>query len=190
MENFSSDPDRRPPDLQGLRKRLKDTVDETPTTTSTSVATTDSHHKKVKHERIDASKKNAEEKEVELLVPATVLPFSPPAAAAATAGGDVEVVGTMNPMRLPQMRQHCTEFPFDEDVQKFCGDCFCYVCDVSASECRNWSEEHCRATDTGARGPYCSIGLCAVRGSRGAGMRPRRRGDSCPTSASSCSQPQ
>lgn len=190
MENFSSDPDRRPPDLQGLRKRLKDTVDETPTTTSTSVATTDSNHKKVKQERIDASKKNAEEKEVELLVPATVLPFSPPAAAAATAGGDVEVVGTMNPMRLPHMRQHCTEFPFDEDVQKFCGDCFCYVCDVSASECRNWSEEHCRATDTGARGPYCSIGLCAVRGSRGAGMRPRRRGDSCPTSASSCSQPQ
>jgi hypothetical protein len=71
------------------------------------------------------------------------------AAAAASAGEDVELVGIKNSTRLSHMRQHCTEHPFAVDPKLFCQDCYCYVCDVPASECEAWETDHCRATNTG-----------------------------------------
>jgi hypothetical protein len=70
-------------------------------------------------------------------------------ASAAPNGDDVELVGTKNSTRLSHMRQHCTEHPFSVDPKLFCQDCYCYVCDVPASECETWERDHCRATNTG-----------------------------------------
>lgn len=74
--------------------------------------------------------------------------------------GDIVVVGTKNHTKLPHMRQHCTEKPFETRVLKetveriansnlsFCELCYCYVCDEKASECKLW-HKHCHATDQG-----------------------------------------
>jgi hypothetical protein len=80
------------------------------------------------------------------------------AAAAASKNDDVEVVGTKNQVRLPHMRQHCTEKPFDfpgfstaarnATRMQFCENCYCYVCDIKAGECKSWST-HSGASDHG-----------------------------------------
>ena len=105
-----------------------------------------------------------EEDDVEVLeAPA---PRNIPTAATTTArssnSDEIEVVGTVNQVLLPHMRQHCTEEPFlpfigssralteerlDNNV-KVCSLCYCYVCDVEASKCPTW-HHHCSATDSG-----------------------------------------
>ena len=66
---------------------------------------------------------------------------------------DIQLVGTLNEQRLPHMRQHCTEHPFREAVvsgsRKFCSECYCYVCDIRASDCQRW-DDHFGATDQGS----------------------------------------
>lgn len=76
----------------------------------------------------------------------------------------IEVVGTVSHVRLPHMRQHCTEHPFayfnssKEKLEKaghnekFCDKCYCYVCDVPVGECSQWANDHCHATDRGSTG--------------------------------------
>ena len=83
-----------------------------------------------------------------------------PCAAAAKASSsnddeeDVKVVGTKNHIRLPHMRQHCTEYPFQNDAKLLhCPECYCYVCDVAVAECTSWSS-HCRATNDGPQVGY------------------------------------
>jgi hypothetical protein len=66
----------------------------------------------------------------------------------------VQVVAT-SMLTLPHMRQHCTVHPFSnrtnsDDAAKnneiTCDLCYCYVCDVPAKDCKEWSV-HCQATD-------------------------------------------
>jgi hypothetical protein len=81
--------------------------------------------------------------------------------AAAAAQDDIQVVGTLNHVRLPHMRQHCTEQPFcstsqtairpaarDAKNRLSCNQCYCYVCDVMVAECKQW-RFHCNANDAG-----------------------------------------
>ena len=65
---------------------------------------------------------------------------------------EFQIIGDKNAMRLPHMRQHCVEHRFVEDNsrisvrmdatdvnecnQKYCNLCYCFVCDVPASECK------------------------------------------------------
>jgi len=47
-------------------------------------------------------------------------------------------------------RFHCVTKPFAFDPTAFCSNCFCYVCDVRASECQHWNDNqdedsHCFA---------------------------------------------
>jgi len=67
---------------------------------------------------------------------------------------------------LSQMRQHCTEKPFQNDTgyslaarravnAECCDCCYCYICDVPAWDCQgNWKEDHCLATDQGSQKEY------------------------------------
>jgi hypothetical protein len=101
-----------------------------------------------------------EEEDVEVLeapAPRNV-PTTATAAARSSNSDEIEVVGTVNQVLLPHMRQHCTEEPFLPftgsgmprlaNNMKVCSLCYCYVCDVEASKCPTWNE-HCSATDSG-----------------------------------------
>lgn len=83
------------------------------------------------------------------------------ASATGGAGDEVELVGTVNELRLPHARNDCLEKPFQGDEnyslhmrktvnQQFCDCCYCYVCEVKAGECQSWNE-HCLATDKGPK---------------------------------------
>ncbi len=64
---------------------------------------------------------------------------------------------------LPHARAHCMMKPFKlvrdrvgvesgDGNETFCANCFCYVCDVKASECQGWLPVgHCHAND---KDPY------------------------------------
>ncbi len=55
---------------------------------------------------------------------------------------------------MPHQREACSQYPFGwygknpqlilHNISK-CNNCYCYVCDINARECREWSE-HCHAT--------------------------------------------
>jgi len=73
---------------------------------------------------------------------------------------DVQMVGVVNEVKLPHMRQHCTKHKFVPNStisnSKFCNLCYCFVCDVPAKECKHWYEDesssesspwHCNAND-------------------------------------------
>jgi hypothetical protein len=80
---------------------------------------------------------------------------------------EVAVVGTRNRIRLPHMRQHCTDHPFGighgkvrpqfvtrlQQNTAHCHLCYCYVCDVLADQCNMWAT-HCYGTDAGPEAPY------------------------------------
>jgi hypothetical protein len=60
---------------------------------------------------------------------------------------------------LPHARAHCTKKPFKivkdrlgeeggQGNEQYCENCFCYVCDVKASECQGWLRVgHCHANE-------------------------------------------
>lgn len=83
------------------------------------------------------------------------------------------MVGAKNELKLPHLRQHCVEKPFDKSfsavvwpgMQAFdfsvvaklyglassknsaaCADCFCWVCDAPWKDCASWGL-HCHASD-------------------------------------------
>ena len=45
----------------------------------------------------------------------------------------------------PHSRKDCGRYPVGTDPLLFCAQCYCYVCEVKASECRAW-KSHCHAT--------------------------------------------
>ena len=69
---------------------------------------------------------------------------------------EVVFVGFSSPV-LPHTREHCPEYIFDRsdivcsnNIRK-CDKCYCYICDVSASECKVW-RSHCNASAKGQLG--------------------------------------
>ena len=45
---------------------------------------------------------------------------------------------------FPHLRESCPAFAFPSDAQHFCDKCFCFACDIPASECDMWPA-HCIA---------------------------------------------
>lgn len=70
-------------------------------------------------------------------------------------GDQLEVVESrsgVQPLKdYPHFRFHCVTHPFKRQrvtrKQLYCGNCYCYVCDINAENCSEWAE-HCKATDT------------------------------------------
>ena len=71
---------------------------------------------------------------------------------------DVVFVGFSSPS-LPHSREHCPTYVFSTTElvcasnERKCDKCYCYICDVAASECKAW-KSHCNAS---AKGPLASI---------------------------------
>jgi hypothetical protein len=64
----------------------------------------------------------------------------------------VELIGSTGPNALsdfPHSRFNCVNFIFNDGPIKFCSQCYCYVCDTLASECKTWST-HCQANHQSA----------------------------------------
>ena len=70
---------------------------------------------------------------------------------------EVRLVGSIGTNVLadfPHAREDCVLMPFDDldsiKCQRFCTNCFCYVCDVPAKHCQYWNRAdysyHCLAT--------------------------------------------
>eukprot|EP00741_Cyanophora_paradoxa_P014323 tig00020780_g13814.t1 len=70
---------------------------------------------------------------------------------------DLEVVevkckpGAKIDSSVPHARCHCSTHPMEQNsppeiCRAFCANCYCYVCDVKASECAEW-DDHCCAWD-------------------------------------------
>jgi hypothetical protein len=61
---------------------------------------------------------------------------------------DLEILGATGPNALsdfPHSRQDCVTHPLARATAVlFCKNCYCFVCDVKASECHLWSN-HCQA---------------------------------------------
>jgi hypothetical protein len=63
---------------------------------------------------------------------------------------DIEVVGAKNEVRLPHLRQDCTQFKFQSSYgshysrsfldtnSKTCDLCYCYACDCPVKDCKSW----------------------------------------------------
>ena len=66
-------------------------------------------------------------------------------------GDDVEFVGgnVIVASEMPHARESCTQFPFctvpTSSNERRCHFCYCYVCDIIASECLEWTK-HCNAS--------------------------------------------
>jgi hypothetical protein len=67
-------------------------------------------------------------------------------------GNDIEIIGGnfQSAVDMPHQRESCPKksFSFDGMVsinQHYCANCYCYVCEVKASECTDWTR-HCNAT--------------------------------------------
>ena len=62
---------------------------------------------------------------------------------------DLQVMGHTGDTALVDFRhprEHCVTKPFAKDPKLFCPKCFCYVCEVPASECIKWLDgNHCKA---------------------------------------------
>jgi len=150
--------------LKSVRKRLRSTPNTASakkiktecSTSATSVATAASLETATAQEDT-TSDSNAEE--IVVLDNRKAPPISYDPVSASNDNDDVQVVGTVGHIRLPHMRQHCTEKPFQSianttyaaqrgNNKNYCEDCYCYVCDVKASDCAVW-DTHCNATDSG-----------------------------------------
>lgn len=114
-----------------------------------------------------------------LAVVSTSRPLTSSRLASTKDDGEIETLGVTNKQHLPHMRQHCEDFRFVQDVlhkrrlpgtllkdeaeegsalnAKYCGLCYCYVCDAPAKDCKNWTTSsgdrpedwHCLASDSG-----------------------------------------
>ena len=62
---------------------------------------------------------------------------------------DVTFVGRTGALALvdfPHARENCAQHPWKPGFERtFCENCYCFVCDIPASTCREW-EQHCKAT--------------------------------------------
>jgi len=63
---------------------------------------------------------------------------------------DIQIIGSTGKNALsdfPHPRHQCVVKPFTKNPQDFCPNCYCYICDIKASECTKWMEIHCKAND-------------------------------------------
>jgi hypothetical protein len=88
---------------------------------------------------------------IQIIDPNTIADPMPvdPATIPITEGEDLVIVGQTGqvPSRdFPHARFSCLVFPFRDSSQrqKFCLNCYCFVCDVPAGNCTKWAE-HCAA---------------------------------------------
>ena len=51
----------------------------------------------------------------------------------------------MSTFSTHQSRENCVTHPFSGDKKQHCGNCYCYVCDGPAKDCKVWAS-HCQAT--------------------------------------------
>ena len=61
---------------------------------------------------------------------------------------DIQITGSVgiNALSdLPHPRHECVVKPFKKNPEEFCPNCYCYVCDIKASECDKWFGNHCKA---------------------------------------------
>jgi len=65
---------------------------------------------------------------------------------------EIMAIGSANVLKLPHLRQDCTEFSFTTKQKKYCRLCYCYICDIPVSTCTDWSK-HCSATNKGKEAP-------------------------------------
>lgn len=50
---------------------------------------------------------------------------------------------------FPHPRHICGIYPFENSSHSsFCEKCYCYVCQIPASECQSWKTSHCNAIDS------------------------------------------
>ena len=62
---------------------------------------------------------------------------------------EIQVLGSIGNNALSDFchaREDCVTKPFRKDPTAYCSQCYCYVCDVQASACTDWEENHCHAT--------------------------------------------
>jgi hypothetical protein len=75
--------------------------------------------------------------------------FRPAAAVADSAADDeIELLGSNGDNALvdfPHAREDCAVWPFQVNPNRFCPNCFCWVCEVRADDCNQWSK-HCSET--------------------------------------------
>jgi len=117
----------------------------------------DMAHKCIKASYLGSSS-NDDDQDSEIVVLSNKTPILPILQSKVSTTTDkVQVVGIHNEQCLPHMRQHCLEHRYNPnstaDNQRYCHKCYCYVCDILASECSQWSS-HCNATDIGAAQDY------------------------------------
>ena len=120
---------------------------------------------KVKDENIKAaaiSKLNLAEHGLEIVQPMAqpLVPVARAPSASAVAEDEdeieIEIMGAKNELRLPHLRQDCSQFKFDatpfnrsqcysssvlETNAKCCDLCYCYVCDCPVKDCTSWRSE-------------------------------------------------
>jgi superfamily II DNA or RNA helicase len=66
-----------------------------------------------------------------------------------TANDEVQCTGRSGVIALsdfPHARNNCAAFKWADAPEKYCPQCFCYVCDLLVAECGEWSS-HCHATN-------------------------------------------
>jgi hypothetical protein len=165
--DLTSSDDEETECLKSVRKRLKSNDI---TLSSTKVKTELSAQGKAKKPFVFFDDVEVVEKEIGELM---CLPVSNSGSAS---HDDIAVVGTLNQLRLPHMRPHCTEKPFQNDLGyslvarkavngEHCNSCYCYVCDVPVKDCESWKDgDHCLATDQGDRKHYWAQRRDAAKG--------------------------
>ena len=102
----------------------------------------------------DSRSSRSEELEVELVeappvsaVAARMEKESNFSGSALSASEECMVIGRTGKNSLsdfPHSREYCSEHPINDDPKKSCVLCYCYVCDIPASECTEWTK-HCKA---------------------------------------------
>ena len=61
---------------------------------------------------------------------------------------DIQITGSTGKNALsdfPHARHLCLVKPFTKNPEEFCSNCYCYICDIKASECSEWQDLHCKA---------------------------------------------
>jgi hypothetical protein len=62
--------------------------------------------------------------------------------------GDIQITGSTGKNALsdyPHPRHECVVKSFTKNPEHFCPNCYCFVCDIKASECTEWKDFHCKA---------------------------------------------
>ncbi|OEU06738.1 hypothetical protein FRACYDRAFT_265572 [Fragilariopsis cylindrus CCMP1102] len=62
--------------------------------------------------------------------------------------GDIQITGSTGKNALsdyPHPRHECVVKSFTKNPEQFCPNCYCFVCDIKASECAEWKDCHCKA---------------------------------------------